>query len=53
MTAGLGDGYTGQSCRIGVAKDLRSKGEPIATVMEAGRWMSPGMPTRYKREESD
>ena len=47
MTAGLGDGYTGQSCRIGMAQDMAREGRPIGTVMEAGRWRSPRVPTRY------
>lgn len=47
--AGLGDGYTGQSCRVGLVHDLSKEGKPIGSVMEAGRWTSPGVPASYMK----
>ena len=42
--AGLGDGYTPQSCRMGM--DMAREDRSSATVMEAGRWRSPRVPAR-------
>ena len=50
--AGLGDGYTGQSCRIGVAQDMAREGKSIRSVMEVGRWRFPQTPTRYMLNSS-
>ena len=47
--AGLGDGYTGQSCRVGLVQDLAKDGKTIRSVMEAGRWKSAGVPASYMK----
>ena len=45
--AGLGDGFTGQSCRIGRVYDLAENGASVQEIMHAGGWQSPMMPRRY------
>ena len=47
--AGLGDGYTGQSCLIGRVHDLADNGASVQELMNVGGWESPTMPLRYKR----
>ena len=47
VAAGLGDGYTGHSSRVGMAQDLVAAGAELPAVMVAGRWKSPGMVSRY------
>ena len=47
--AGLGDGYTGQSCRIGRVHDLTENGASLQELMQAGGWQSPAMPLRYRQ----
>ena len=50
-TAGLGEGYTGHSARVGMAQDLARAGTELPALMTAGRWRSPTMPARYTRAE--
>ena len=45
--AGLGDGYSGHSARVGMACDLAAAGVDLAAVMQAGRWQSASMVARY------
>ena len=45
--AGLGDGFTGHSGRVGMAQDLAAAGVELPALMNAGRWKSPKMPARY------
>ena len=45
--AGLGDGFTGHSGRVGMAQDLAASGVELPALMTAGRWKSPKMPARY------
>ena len=47
VAAGLGDGYTGHSSRVGMAQDLVAAGGELPAVMVAGRWKSPAMVSRY------
>ena len=47
--AGLGDGYTGHSPRVGMARDLARFGIQLPALMAAGRWKSPIMPAYYLR----
>ena len=47
QAAGLGDGYTGHSGRVGMAQDLAAAGAELPALMTAGRWRSPDMPARY------
>ena len=47
VAAGLGDGFTGHSGRVGMAQDLVAAGGELPAIMVAGRWKSPGMVARY------
>ena len=49
--AGLGEGFTGHSARVGMAQDLARAGMELPALMTAGRWQSPTMPARYTRAE--
>ena len=51
VAAGLGEGYTGYSARVGMAQDLARTGTELPALMTAGRWQSPTMPARYTRGE--
>nr|MDE0502070.1 tyrosine-type recombinase/integrase [bacterium] len=50
--AGLGKGYSGHSCRIGMAQDLAAEGYSLAQLMTVGRWSNPAMPARYTRNQA-
>ena len=52
VTAGLGDGFSGHSPRVGMAQDLARVGVELPSLMTAGRWRSPTMPARYTRNET-
>lgn len=45
--AGLGDGFTGHSPRVGMAQDLTSAGASTAEIAIAGRWKNTAMVVRY------
>ena len=47
MAAGLGEGYTGHSCRVGMAVDLAEAGATMAQLQAVGRWKSPQTVARY------
>ena len=47
VAAGLGDGYTGHSCRVGMAVDLAEAGATMAQLQAVGRWKSPETVARY------
>ena len=47
--AGLGDGFSAHSPRVGMAQDLMASGCELPGLMQAGRWDSPAMPVRYTR----
>ena len=49
--AGLGDGYSGHSGRVGLAIRMTRRGAPLQAVQTHGRWKSPSMPARYTRGE--
>jgi len=49
--AGLGEGFTGHSPRVGMAQDLTAKGMGLSAIMVAGRWKSERMPAYYSRGE--
>ena len=49
--AGLGDGYSGHSSRVGMARDLVRAGTELTALMNAGRWKSHEMPAHYTRAE--
>ena len=50
--AGLGDGFTGHSGRVGMAQDLTAAGVELPALMNAGRWKSPKMPARYTERQA-
>ena len=49
--AGLGEGYSGHSGRVGLAIRMTRRGTPLQAVQTHGRWKSPSMPARYTRSE--
>ena len=49
--AGLGDGYSSHSGRVGLAIRMTRRGAPLQAVQTHGRWKSPQMPARYTRGE--
>ena len=50
--AGLGNGFSGHSPRVGMARDLARAGVELPSLMTAGRWRTPVMPAHYIRNES-
>lgn len=50
--AGLGEGFSGHSPRVGMARDLARAGIELPALMNAGRWRSPNMPALYIRNET-
>ena len=50
--AGLGEGFSGHSPRVGMARDLARAGIELPRLMNAGRWRSPTMPALYTRNET-
>ena len=50
--AGLGDGYSGHSGRVGMAQRMTRNGAPAAAVMRQGRWQSVRMVAAYTRGEA-
>ena len=51
QAAGLGDGFSGHSPRVGMARDLARMGIELPSLMTAGRWRTPAMPALYVRNE--
>ena len=49
---GLGDGFTGHSGRIGMARRMVAAGAPNAAVQRQGRWKHGDMVARYTRGEA-
>ena len=52
QAAGLGDGFSGHSPRVGMARDLVRAGIELPALMNAGRWRTPAMPAHYARNEA-
>ena len=52
QTAGLGDGFSGHSPRVGMTRDLVRAGIEMPSLMIAGRWRTPTMPAHYARNET-
>ena len=52
LAAGLGDGFSGHSGRVGMAQDLSAAGAELPELMTAGRWRSPEMPAVYTRRQA-
>ena len=47
QAAGLGDGFTAHSGRVGMAQDLAATGAELPELMTAGRWRTSAMVARY------
>lgn len=39
--------FTGQSARVGAAKELEKQGYQLKEIQDFGRWLSPAMPAQY------
>ena len=52
IAAGLGEGFTGHSGRVGMAQDLVKSGVELPALMTAGRWKSSKMPARYTERQA-
>lgn len=50
--AGLGDGFSGHSPRVGMTQDLVSAGAELPGLMHAGRWKTSAMPALYARNQA-
>ena len=50
--AGLGQGFTGHSGRVGMAQDLAATGTELPALMTAGRWENSKMPARYTERQA-
>ena len=50
--AGLGEGFTGHSGRMGMAQDLTRTGVELPALMTAGCWKSSRMPARYTERQA-
>ena len=50
--AGLGEGFTGHSGRVGMAQDLAATGVDLPALMTAGRWKSSRMPAKYTERQA-
>ena len=51
VAAGVGEGFSGHSARVGMAQDLVRAGTELTALMNAGRWKSHEMPAHYTRNE--
>ena len=50
--AGLGQGFSGHSGRVGLARRMARAGAPDSAIMRQGRWSSSAMVAKYTRGES-
>ena len=50
--AGLGDRFSGHSCRVGMARDLAGGNFSLARIMQVGRWTTAQMAAFYIRNEA-
>ena len=50
--AGLGDGFSEHSGRVGMAQRMTRNSVPTTAVMRQGRWVSVRMVARYTRGEN-
>ena len=49
--AGLGDGFSGHSGRVGLARTMSANGAPVNATMKQGRWKRADTVARYTRNE--
>ena len=47
LAAGLGEGYSGHSCRVGMAVDLAEAGATMPQLQAVGRWKASQTVARY------
>ena len=52
QAAGLGEGFSGHSGRVGLARRMDGAGAPDSAIMRQGRWSSSAMVAKYTRGES-
>ena len=52
VAAGLGEGFTGHSGRVGMAQDPAKTSAELPALMTAGRWKNSAMPTRYTERQA-
>ncbi len=52
LGAGLGEGFSGHSGRVGLAAELSRAGASTHEIAAAGGWQSAGMVIRYTRRET-
>ena len=52
IAAGLGEGFSGHSGRVGLAAELSRAGASTHEIAAAGGWKSAGMVIRYTRRET-
>lgn len=50
--AGLGEGFSGHSGRVGMAQRMTRNHAPVTAVMRQGRWDTTRMVARYTRNEA-
>ena len=50
--AGLGEGFTAHSGRVGMAQDLVKSGVELPALMAAGQWKNSKMPARYTERQA-
>ena len=50
--AGLGDGFSAHSPRVGMAQDLSAAGAKLSRLMTVGRWTRPTMPARFTEAQT-
>ena len=50
--AGLGEGFTGHSGRVGMARDRAASGVELPELMTASQWKSSRMPTQYTERQA-
>ncbi len=48
--AGITEGVSGHSCRVGATQDMVAAGVDLSAVMHAGSWKSVRMPVRYAEQ---
>ena len=52
VNAGLGEGFTAHSGRVGMVTDLVKSGVELPALMTAGRWKSSRIPARYTERQA-
>ena len=52
IAAGLGEGYSGHSGRVGLARTMTDNGAPVNATMKQGRWRRAETVAKYTRGES-